>query len=776
MVKIEPKKKDILDVVLPLIGIVAALFLCFHLAMSYEAVKNTPLVKQIQQADGSITEEESFNMKAFFDDFTDRFTTSPTEIKIVESTPKFLLGGVFACFVVILGVASSKKKLISGKEYGTATWATPKAIQHLFAKNIANKEIAEAKKKNKGSQQLKQKIEDIKTKYEDADMLFTETEKICMYNYELNNNTLIIGGSGSGKTRGFVMPNILQAHSSFVITDPKGEILEKAGYFLTHIKGYKLRVLNLDEKSLSDGYNPFHYISPHREGWEERVLSLIETIIVNTNGENKSGGSDPFWDKAERLFLQAVFFATVRCFCPEQSNMNTVMKLIGMLQIAEENDKFDSDLDVFFEIYSERFGTDDIGCQQYKEFREKASGKTAKSIVISAVARLSPFRVKEVKRIFSYDEMHLDLVGEEKTAVFVIVPPTDTTFNFIAGMLFTQLFQQLQYCALNIHKHDGGRLPIPCRFILDEFANTCTIPNFVSILAYARSLGIGITTILQSLEQIKKMYEKDWGVIVDNSNTLLYLGKVTHMDTLDYLSKLLGKGTFDKQSYSRTRGRQGSSSTNSDRIGRELLDAAEIRKLKNDKCLLIVGGKDPFYSRKYNYKRHKNYKYTSDANKNHIFEVPARQAFPHGEDNHSHSIKTDVNVIEVSYKEIDVVPEFILTDVENNPGEVIDFIMANMENFDFCNTSVDDGELENLDLTESIISADAIEKEDLKIGVSFIENIDTIKFSDISVDDGEPADDEDFELDDEDNLFEALESLKDNVMIIKEELLQLEVS
>ena len=434
------------------------------------------------------------------------------------------------------------------------------------------------------------------------------------------------------------MPNVLQAHSSYVITDPKGEILEKAGYFLSEIKGYKIRVLNLDEKTQSDGYNPFVYIHPERDGYEERVLSLIETIIINTDGGEKKGGSDPFWDKAERLFLQAVFFFTTDGFVAEERNMNTVLALIGMLQIAEEEDDFNSDLDIFARIFAERYGADHIGVQQYREFREKASGKTAKSIVISAVARLAPFRTKAVRRIFSYDTMNLDRVGEEKTAIFVVVPPTDTTFNFIAGMLFTQLFQELQYCATQVHKHDGQRLPVPCRFILDEFANTCTIPNFVKILAYARSFGIGIAPILQSLEQIKNMYKDEWGVIVDNCNTLLYLGSITHMDTLEYMSKLLGKGTFDKKTTGRTRGRSGSSSQNFDVIGRELMDSAEIRKLPKKNCLFIVGGRNPFYSEKYNYESHPNYRFTSDANKkfsyHYVPEQPQEEEakVPHGEE------------------------------------------------------------------------------------------------------------------------------------------------
>ena len=492
------------------------------------------------------------------------------------------------------------------------------------------------------------KIEKIKAKYKDADMLFTKTERISLYNWKLNNNTLILGGSGSGKTRGYVMPNILQAHSSYIVTDPKGEILEKAGYFLSEIKGYKIRVLNLDDKTLSDGYNPFIYIHPERDGYEERVLSLIETIIINTDGGEKKGGSDPFWDKAERLFLQAIFFFTCDGFVPEERNMNTVIQLIAMLQIAEDEDNYDSDLDYFAAIFERKHGSDHIGVQQWKEFRQKASGKTAKSIVISAVARLAPFRTRAVRKIFSYDTMHLDRVGEEKTAIFVVVPPTDTTFNFIAGMLFTQLFQELQYCATQVHKHEGQRLPVPCRFILDEFANTCTIPNFVKILAYARSFGIGITPILQSLEQIKNMYKDEWGVIVDNCNELLYLGSITHMDTLEYMSKLLGKGTFDKRTTGRTRGRQGSSSENFDVVGRELMTADEIRQLKKENCLLVIGGRSPFYSEKYDYTKHPNYRYTSDGNHAYSYhytpEPPPekKKTHPHCEDENTPAVVPEV--------------------------------------------------------------------------------------------------------------------------------------
>lgn len=455
----------------------------------------------------------------------------------------------------------------------------------------------------------------IKKKYSNADALLTASEHISIYKYEGNNNTLIFGGSGCGKTRSFVMPNVLQAHSSFVITDPKGEILEKAGYFLTKVKGYKVRVLNLDAPPLSDCYNPFHYIHPEREGFEERVLTLIKTIIMNTNGGEDKGSSDPFWQQAEECFLQALFFFTVCYFKEEERTINTFLKLMSMLKLEEDKDDQNSALDLFVkEEFAKQCGKDHIGIQMYNEFRDKASGKTAKSIVMSAVARFAPFRTKEISRILSADSMKLELLGEEKTAIFVVVPPTDTTFNFMAGMLFTQMFQELQYCATQVHKAEGQRLPVPVRFLLDEFANTCKIPQFEKILAYARSFGIGICPILQSLEQLKKMFDKEWGTIIDNCFTMLYLGGVTHPETLEYLVKLVGKGTFDKKTTSQTKGRNGSNSTSYDKIGRELLDMSEIRQLPKTDCLLFVGGRPAFWSKKYDYLSHDNYKWTSDSN------------------------------------------------------------------------------------------------------------------------------------------------------------------
>lgn len=572
------------------------------------------------------------------------------------------------------------KKIYSEKE---------KDIQRKIIKDTYKRELREFYRGNG-------KVEKIKAKYKDADMIFTKTERVSFYNYKVNQNTLILGGSGSGKTRSYVIPNVLQAHSSYIITDPKGEILEKTGYFLKEIKNYKIRVLNLDNKVQSDGYNPFVYIHPERAGYEERVLSLIETIIINTDGGEKKGASDPFWDKAERLFLQAIFFFTVDGFIEEERNMNTVLSLIGMLKIEDEEDNFDSELDYFVKIFAEKFGEDHIGVQQFREFREKASGKTAKSIVISAVARLAPFRTKAIQKIFSYDTMNLDKVGEEKTAIFIVVPPTDTTFNFIAGIMFTQLFQELQYCATQVHKHEGQRLPVPCRFILDEFANTCKIPNFVQILAYARSFGIGITPILQSLEQIKNMYKDEWGVIVDNCSTLLYLGNISHMDTLEYMSKLLGKGTFDKRTTGKTRGKQGSSSQNYDVVGRELMDVAEIRKLEKDKCLLIVSGRNPFYSEKYKYEDHPNYKFTSDDNKAYSFYHEPKQY----NESYNGELKEETNSLSEPSDNAKVKIEEIQIDL--SAQNVINRMTRNFENI----IPVPDDEMivEDGEDTESIIN------------------------------------------------------------------------
>lgn len=505
--------------------------------------------------------------------------------------------------------AQKQLGLISEKEYDEAE----------------RKAVADYKNKKHHFMDSKARISEIEKKYEDADAILTATEHASIYNFETNNNILVFGGSGCGKTRRFLMPNILQAHSSFVVTDPKGEILAKSGRFLEEVKGYKIRVLNLFELSQSDCYNPFAYIHPERHGYEERVITLIETIIMNTNNGNSSS-SDKFWEDAEKCFLQALFFFTVCCFEPHLQTITTMLGLMGLLEMQEEGDKKDSKLDRWVEETALKImGEDHIGIQQWREFRSKASGKTALSIVMTSVARFAPFRTSEVKRILSADSMNLERLGEEKMAIFVVVPPTGKTFSFMAGMLFTQMFQELEYCATQVHKAEGQRLPVMVRFLLDEFYNTCRIPNFEQIISYARSFGIGICPIVQSLKQLEEIYEKSWKSIVDNCSYLLYLGNVTNDETLEYVVKLIGKGTFDKKSTSRSRGKNGSSSTSIDKIGRELLDASELRQLPKDDCILVVMGRPVFWSKKYDYQSHKNYMYTSDASKAYFYDYKPQQ-------------------------------------------------------------------------------------------------------------------------------------------------------
>ena len=547
----------------------------------------------------------------------------------------------------------------------------------------------------------------IKAKYHNMDMLLTKTEKISFINQQsINMNTLIVGGSGMGKTRGYVMPNLLQAHSSYVFTDPKGEILEKGGYFLEHVQGYKVRALDLVDKSKSACFNPLIYLHPERPGYEERVIALVETIMINTDGGEKKDTPDPFWPKAERMFLQALIYAIPKAFTPKHQTFQTLLDLIAMLEIKDSSkEDFNSDLDIFFRKYKEKMGDEDFAYKTYSEFRTKAPDKTGNSVLMSILARMQPFRGSEIERIFSTDDMQLDRIGEEKTAIFIIVPPTDKTFSFVSGMLFTTLFQEIQYCASVVHRHEGQRLPVPVRLIFDEFANTCVVPNFVQLLAYARSFGVGMTIILQSLEQIKKIYEKEWGVIIDNCSSMLYLGGIKHIDTLNYFRDLLGKGTFDKKTTGRTRGRQGSSSTNEDVVGRGLFESDELyAEMKIDECILFVNGRRPFYSKKYKYEEHPNYRFTSDGNSNYSYEHNAiKHDRPHGEDNKNES-KTEKS-------KQDAINENTITEIEiKDPGynlnqeDAVRRLTDNLNKYDVISDDelvVEDGETSEKDLNDA---------------------------------------------------------------------------
>lgn len=831
----EPRKKDLLDYAVPIMGVLIALFMALHMAISYDTVKETPIVKEFD--DG--TTQENFDYGAFFTDFTERISVTPEDIRWVESTPKFLAGAIFICLLVAGYFYTSKKNYISNKEYGTSEWGKPKQIQHLRANKLKKAEIKKIKKEKMSKGKKAKKIAETRAKYSDnSNIIFTQTEKICMYNFELNNNTMIIGGSGSGKTRGYVLPNILNCCNSpyspsIVVTDPKGEILAKVGKYLEKC-GYAIRVLNLKEQNRSFCFNPFKYIL--EEKYEEQISTIVSSIMDSRNENKEQKSNDPFWDEMAKVLLKAIFYAVYEGFPVEERHMSTVMELFRWFEVSDNDDRNvnPTKLDRFFEVFGDKDGTHHVAeviaefydtleiksnlplrkvdmkekisiplhssdasgieayrqeitaivestqenedipsemCQKvqaladnaiseieryiqnryddyandekpigvclfekygdvnsnpalrnWEDFRTKCKGKTAQSVTATALAKLAPFDEEQIRRIFSKDELELDLVGERRTALFIVLPPTNKTYNFIANVVYTTLFEQLEYCATVKHNQ---QLPVPVRFILDEFYNTGRIPNFENILSYARSFGIGISIILQSLDQIKEMYEKSWGTVLDNCSTFLYLGGIRHFDTLKYISDLLGKGTFDKKTYSQTKGRQSSSSTSYDKIGRELLDPSEIQRMNKKKCLLFVSGYQPYMSMKFNYTTHKNYKYTSDANKKNLYYYKTPQEIEkeneeinatHGEEVAKEVTKVQVVSDEQGTQTVQLVkPEPTEPIVLNtNQEEVMKMLSNNI--LSYClesgeEVALADSEMEELELLIELAEEEEREKE-----------------------------------------------------------------
>ncbi len=440
-------------------------------------------------------------------------------------------------------------------------------------------------------------ISSVASKDENNNFILSEKAKININGQEIrkNMNILVIGGSGSGKTRFFLKPNIMQMNTSYVITDPKGEILRDVGYMLKE-NGYKVRVLDLVDIKNSNRYNPFHYLDKDKE---ENVLTLITTIMNNTNDGKK--GNDPFWESSERLLLQAIFFYILKVGKKEEQNIAMAMKLLTLINPNKKDSERDI-LDIMFERYEERHGYDTaIKC--YKGF-QSAAGKTMSSILISVNARLSTFLIGKIDKLMCEDELLLDKLGTEKTALFIITSVADTTFNSIASMVYTQLFQVLDYEA---NRNHGGSLPIQVRFLLDEFANLGKIPNFEKILAYARSLNIGIIPVFQSLGQLKEMYEKSYESIVDNCDTMVFLGGKGNTST-EYVSKMLGKATIANNTSNKSFSKERSVSINETVLGRSLMTDDEIARMDSSECLVFIKGLKPFKDKKFEITNHKNYK------------------------------------------------------------------------------------------------------------------------------------------------------------------------
>ena len=475
------------------------------------------------------------------------------------------------------------KKYRHGMEYGSARWGTAKDIEPFMA-----------------------------PKFED-NIILTKTERLMMSNRPAdpknarNKNVLIVGGSGSGKTRFWLKPNLLQCHSSYVVTDPKGSIVVECGNALLK-KGYKLKIFNTINFRKSMHYNPFAYIHEEKD-----ILKLVTALMTNTKGEGQGG--DPFWDKAERLLLVSLI-AYLHYEAPvEEQNFATLLEMLNTMQVSEDDETYQNPVDLLFEDL-EKKKPNSFAVRQYKLYK-LAAGKTAKSILISCGARLAPFDIQELRDLTMYDELQLDTLGDKKTALFLIMSDTDSTFNFLISMVYTQLFNLLCDKADDVY---GGKLPIHVRCLIDECANIGQIPNLEKLVATIRSREISACLVLQTKSQLKAIYKDNADTIIGNMDSQIFLGG-SEPGTLKDLSEMLGKETIDSFNTSDTRGNSPSYGTNYQKLGHELMSRDELAVLDGGKCILQLRGVRPFLSDKYDITKHPNYKYLSDANPRNAFDI-----------------------------------------------------------------------------------------------------------------------------------------------------------
>ena len=475
------------------------------------------------------------------------------------------------------------KKYRHGMEYGSARWGTPKDIEPFMA-----------------------------PKFED-NIILTKTERLMMSNRPpdpknaRNKNVLVVGGSGSGKTRFWLKPNLLQCHSSYVVTDPKGSIVVECGNALLK-NGYKLKILNTINFSKSMHYNPFAYVHSEKD-----ILKLVTTLMTNTKGEGSGG--DPFWEKSERLLLTALI-AYLHYEAPvEEQNFATLLEMLNTMQVLEDDEEYQNPVDLLFEELAKKKPNSFAG-RQYKLYK-LAAGKTAKSILISCGARLAPFDIQELRDLTMYDELQLDTLGDKKTALFLIMSDTDSTFNFLISMVYTQLFNLLCDKADDVY---GGKLPIHVRCLIDECANIGQIPNLEKLVATIRSREISACLVLQARSQLKAIYKDNADTIVGNMDSQIFLGG-SEPTTLKDLSEMLGKETIDAFNTSDTRGNSPSYGTTFQKMGHELLSRDELAVLDGGKCILQLRGVRPFLSDKYDLTQHPNYKLTSDYDPKNIFDI-----------------------------------------------------------------------------------------------------------------------------------------------------------
>lgn len=493
-------------------------------------------------------------------------------------------------FIIIyfIGVSiylSTARNYRHSEEYGSAKWASPKTVCKKYAdKNYFGNKV------------------------------FTQNVRMGLdgKKHRRNLNTLVIGGSGAGKTRFYAKPNILQCNTSYVVLDPKGEIIRSVGHLLED-EGYVIKVIDLIDMKNSLGYNPFHYIQSDKD-----VLKLITNLIRNTTPKGSSN-NDPFWEKSETALLEALMLYLYHYAPEDEQNFTMNMEMLNYAEVKEDEEDYESPLDELFKRL-EITDPSSLALKQYKIYKQ-AAGKTAKSILISVGVRLAAFNLEEMASLTKYDEMELDQIGERKTALFAIIPDNDSTFNFLIGMLYTQLFQMLYYQADYIH---DGELPVPVHFLMDEFANVALPDEFDKLLATMRSRQIFVSIIIQNLAQIKALFKDSWESIVGNCDELYYLGG-NEQSTHKFISEYLGKETLDTNTYGKSSGRSGNYSTNYQQTGRELLTADEVRLLDNNYGLLFIKGERPIRDKKYDLLKHPRIKQTLDG---------GREPFIHGQASH----------------------------------------------------------------------------------------------------------------------------------------------
>ena len=526
-------------------------------------------------------------------------TNTSEKILSFMTAPPAALSGIFpsfhpfdlfvgaACGILLrLAVymkAKDAKKFRHNVEYGSARWGTKKDIapfeDPVFEKNI----------------------------------ILTQTERLMMSNRPKNpanarnKNVLIVGGSGSGKTRFWLKPNLLQCHSSYVVTDPKGTVVLECGRALLHYK-YRIKIFNTINFRKSMHYNPFAYIHSEKD-----ILKLVTTLITNTKGDGKSG--DEFWTKAETLLYTALI-GYIHYEAPvEEQNFNTLIEFINASEVREDDEDFQNPVDLMFEAL-EKKQPDHFAVRQYRKYK-LAAGKTAKSILISCGARLAPFDIAELREITAYDELELDTLGDRKTALFLIMSDTDATFNFLISMIYSQLFNLLCEKADDVY---GGRLPVHVRCLIDEAANIGQIPNLEKLVATIRSREISACLVLQAQSQLKAIYKDNADTIIGNMDSRVFLGGAEET-TLKGLNQTLGKETIDTFNTGENRGREQSHSLNYQKLGKDLMSMDELAVMDGGKCILQLRGVRPFYSDKYDLTKHPNYKYTADADKKNLFDI-----------------------------------------------------------------------------------------------------------------------------------------------------------